>query len=130
MKKDKHKDLFLRELEKTPIVQVACDRIGISRNSVYRWRKEDLLFSKRMEESLEIGTDLVNDVAESNILTGIKNGDSIHTRYWLSHRHKNYRRRFVFDAITSQEEKKIWDEKVIQAKKRLKRLQGKWFKNN
>ena len=41
MKKDKVKDAFLEQLRKVPIIQVACEKVGISRNSVYRWKNED-----------------------------------------------------------------------------------------
>ena len=44
MKKNKFQDQFLDELRKVPIVQVACEKTGLSRNSVYRWRKDDKEF--------------------------------------------------------------------------------------
>ena len=48
MKKNKFQDQFLDELRKVPIVQVACEKTGLSRNSIYRWRKEDKDFLKKM----------------------------------------------------------------------------------
>ena len=49
MKKNKFQDQFLDELRKVPIVQVACEKTGLSRNSVYRWRKDDKEFIKKMD---------------------------------------------------------------------------------
>lgn len=92
MKKKRLSNKFLEELEKTPIVSIACERCGVSRNTVYRWRTEDSYFAKRMDESIEIGDDLVNDAAESNVLKGIKGGNPRYTIFWLERRNKRFRR--------------------------------------
>lgn len=128
MKKKRLENKFLEELEKTPIVSVACERCGVSRNTVYRWRAEDSYFTKRMDEALEIGTDLVNDVAESNVLKGIKNGDSIYTRYWLDRRNKRYRRLLPFHPQAPEESPEERERKIQEAYKRVKAFQDKWFK--
>lgn len=69
MKKNKFQDQFLDELRKVPIVQVACEKTGLSRNSVYRWRKDDKEFLKNMDTALTEGVALVNDMSESQLLT-------------------------------------------------------------
>ncbi len=89
--KRKKKSKFLRELESIPIVQTACEKVGISRNTVYRWKKEDSDFAKEFEARMEIGGDLVSDVAESHLLKAIQRGDFGSVRYWLSRRSKKFR---------------------------------------
>lgn len=89
-------DKLVEEIEKTPLVQVACDKVGISRNTFYRWMKEDRNFLSRVNEAMSLGTGLVNDVALSNVLEGIKKKDVMYTKYWLSHKHPDFRRPFVF----------------------------------
>lgn len=84
------------EVEKTPVIQVACDKFGISRNTFYRWMKEDKKFLIRINEAMSLGNGLVSDVAISNVLEGIKRKDAMYTKYWLSHRHPDFRRPFVF----------------------------------
>ena len=71
-KKKKVRNIFLAELKKVPIVQVACEKTGISRNSIYRWKREDKNFSKAMDKALAEGEALVNDMSESQLLTLIK----------------------------------------------------------
>lgn len=90
MKRNK-KSRFLRELESIPIVQTACEKVGLSRNTIYRWIKEDPDFAKEFEERMEIGGDLVSDVAESHLLKSIQRGESWATRYWLSRLSKKFR---------------------------------------
>lgn len=84
------------EVEKTPVIQVACDKFGISRNTFYRWMKEDKRFLICINEAMSLGSGLVSDVAISNVLEGIKRKDAMYTKYWLSHKHPDFRRPFVF----------------------------------
>lgn len=88
-------DKLIEEVEKTPLIQIACDKVGISRNTFYRWMKEDEEFLSRVNEAMSLGTGLVSDVALSNVLEGIKRKDSMYTKYWLSHKHPDFRRPFV-----------------------------------
>jgi hypothetical protein len=124
MKKQYAKNKFLKELEKTPIVQVACEKTGISRNTVYRWRKEDMEFNTSMQEALSMGVELIGDYAESNILNGIRRGDLGATKYFLSHRHKGYNKSYYHGNDRYQDEL-IKKEKEL-AKVKAKAMLAKW----
>ncbi len=91
MKKTKLQDQFFIELEKVPIIQVACEKTGISRNSIYRWRKVDKSFCKKMDEALANGVALVNDMSETQLLTLIKEKNYSAISFWLRHRNDNYK---------------------------------------
>lgn len=93
MKKIKYQDQFLDELRKVPIVQVACEKTGLSRNSVYRWRKEDKVFAENMDQALKEGEDLVNDMSESQLLTLIKEKSYQAISFWLRHRNVKFKNR-------------------------------------
>ena len=101
MKKNKTQDQFLEELSKVPIVQVACEKCGLSRNSVYRWRKQDKTFEKKMDEALVSGVAFVNDMSESQLLTLIKEKSYSAISFWLRHRNDNYKDKI---EITTKEE--------------------------
>lgn len=70
---------------------VACEKSGISRNSVYRWKREDKKFSKVMDEALAEGEALVNDMSESQLLTLIKEKNWSAISFWLRHRNPKFR---------------------------------------
>lgn len=91
MKKNKFQDQFLIELAKIPIVQVACEKTDLSRNTVYRWRREDASFAKKMDQALLDGVALVNDMSESQLLTLIKEKNFPAVRFWLNKRHPAYK---------------------------------------
>lgn len=98
---------ILEELERTPIIQVVCEKFGISRQTFYRWMNESEDSFNDVNKALGFGVGLVNDVAESNVLTGIKNKDAAYTKYWLSHRHEAYKKPFRHrDASNDQFEQK------------------------
>ena len=98
MKKNKYQNQFLEELARIPIVQVACEKSGLSRNSVYRWRREDTSFAKKMDEALAEGVALVSDMSESQLLNLIKEKNWPAISFWLRHRNDNYKTKVQIDG--------------------------------
>jgi hypothetical protein len=90
MKKHRKARKFLEELCKVPIVSVACDKLGLSRNTVYRWRNEDADFRKEMDKAMQLGDETGNDLAHSKLLLAVQRGEPWAIRYWLDNHHKNY----------------------------------------
>ncbi len=97
-KSDQTKQLFLEQLKKTPIVQIACEKLGVSRASFYRWRAEDAAFAKQADEATLEGHLLVNDLAESQLIGAVKDRNLQAIMYWLKHHHKDYRNRLEIEG--------------------------------
>jgi len=74
MKKARIVKPFLEELRKHGNVQLACNVSGISRNSVYEWRRDDPEFRQAWDEAVSEGTDVMNDVAQSKLMAKIQEG--------------------------------------------------------
>ncbi len=83
MKKNKSKNDFLDHLRKIPIVQVACEKSGLSRNTVYRWRKEDPRFLTEMDSAFKEGEEFVNDMSETQLFTLIKEENLNGQKVWV-----------------------------------------------
>ncbi len=114
MKKNKLQDKFFEELRNIPIVQVGCEKTGISRNSVYRWKKEDKTFAKKMEQALADGVAFVNDMSESQLLTLIKEKDYRSISFWLKHRNDNYKTKVeVSGSISTKDDPLTKDQKKL-----------------
>lgn len=103
-KSDQNKELFLEQLKKTPIVQIACEKLGISRASFYRWKAEDETFAKGVDEATLEGYLLVNDLAESQLITAVKDRNLSAVTYWLRHHHPVYANRLELDAKIKRDE--------------------------
>ncbi len=130
MKKNKFQDQFLAELVKVPIVQVACEKTGLSRNSVYRWRKEDKEFLKKMDEAYAEGVALVSDMSESQLLTLIKEKNYSAISFWLRHRNDNYKNKLEITTKEDSEELTPSQAKIVkQALKLAKITKSKSIKN-
>ena len=151
MKKTKEiTNKLIEELERTPLVQIACDKVGISRNTFYRWIKDDEKLFAKVNEAISLGTGLVNDVAVSNVLTGIKNKDSMYTKYWLDRKHPDFRRPFIYklesgdflqyqrtlnekeQALRVEQEakeasEKLYGKKLAEVERSIEENQAKWF---
>jgi hypothetical protein len=90
IRQTKDKELLLEQLKKTPIVQVACQKVGVGRASYYRWRKEDEEFAKATDTALAEGSSLVNDMAESQLISAIKDKNLGAIIFWLKSHHPSY----------------------------------------
>lgn len=130
MKKNKYQNQFLEELARIPIIQVACEKTGLSRNSVYRWRREDVTFAKKMDEALAEGVALVNDMSESQLLNLIKEKNWPAISFWLKHRNDNYKNKLEITTKDDPEELTPAQAKVVkQALKLAKITQSQSLKN-
>lgn len=98
MKKNKKREEFLVQLRKIPIVLVACEKSALSRNTVYRWRRENKTFAEEMKAALKEGEELVNDMSESQLLTMIKEKNWSAISFWLKHRHDKYKTKVEIES--------------------------------
>lgn len=87
---DKNQELLIEQLKKTPIVQVACEKVGVGRATYYRWRKDNEYFAEQADISITEGSLLVNDMAESQLMAAIREKNLTAIIFWLKHHHPNY----------------------------------------
>lgn len=86
----KDKEALLEILSKTPIITLACEKTGVCRATFYRWKKEDAKFSKAADDAIGTGNLLINDLAESQLLSSIRDGNLTGIIFWLKHHHPSY----------------------------------------
>lgn len=87
---EKDKQAVFDALKETPIVAVACKKVGIGRATYYRWRKEDKKFLRQVEDAMAQGFELINDLSEGQIITLIKEKKLPAITLWLKHHHPRY----------------------------------------
>ncbi len=97
-KNEKNKALFLEQLRKTPIVQIACEKLNVSRATIYRWKNDDKEFSDAIHEAMTEGHSLINDMAESQLIGAVKDRNLPAIMYWLKHHHKDYKMRVEIEG--------------------------------
>ena len=87
---DNNKKLIIEQLKKVPIVEVVCEKVGIGRASYYRWKQEDQDFAAKADEAIAEGSALVNDMAESQLMSAIRDKNLTAIIFWLKHHHPSY----------------------------------------
>jgi len=90
IQQEKTKQDIIVQLQKTPIIEYACKNTGLGRSTFYRWRKDDESFANEVDQALTKGRLLINDMAESQLISGIKDKNMTAIIFWLKHNHKNY----------------------------------------
>jgi hypothetical protein len=85
-----NKESLIEQLRKKPVVEVACQKIGISRMTFYRWKKDKPEFAKSADEAILEGRSLVNDLAETQLIGAVKERNLQAITYWLRNHHPDY----------------------------------------
>ena len=101
------KKLIIEQLKKTPIVTLACEKVGIGRATYYRWRKTDRRFLSETDAAISQGILLVNDMAESQLLTSIRDGNMTGLIFWLKHHHPKYETRIELRQSPAEPDEKL-----------------------
>lgn len=90
MKKHKKAKEFLEEYCEVPFVNYACKRVGVSRNTIYKWRNEDPEFRAEMDKAEKLGTESVTDLTQSKLVGAVQRSEPWAIQFLLRNRHKNY----------------------------------------
>lgn len=91
VKKDRTKILFLTQIHKIPIIQVACEKVGVARSTIYRWIDEDKEFAKALKEALAEGETLINEMSESQLISLIREKNWQAISFWLRKRSPRFK---------------------------------------
>jgi hypothetical protein len=111
-KTEENKALLIEQIKKTPIIQIACEKSGIGRATFYRWMKEEEGFADAVQEAIREGKQLVNDLAESQLIAAIREKNMAAISFWLRHHHAQYSQKIELtgnlnlkqEALTPEEE--------------------------
>ncbi len=113
------KKKLLLQLRKTPIIEMACKKANVPRSTYYRWRK-DTVFADACTEAIEESTGLINDMAESQLISAIKDKNMTAIMFWLKANHRNYITRLKIDARLQREPEELTPEQAAIVEQALK----------
>ncbi len=107
------KVLFLEKLKETPIVELVCKKLGVGRTTYYRWRQQDHEFAKAADEAILAGSLIINDMAESQLISAIKDKNLGAIIFWLRHHHPTYTNKIEVTARLKHDEKLTPDQEAL-----------------
>ena len=116
---EKIKALLVEQLKKTPIIQVACEKMNIGRSTFYRWKNQDEEFSKMIDESMQEGTDFVSDLAESRLVEAIRDRNLRAVLFWLRSHSARYATKIELNGKLQVENEPLSDEQKELIEKAL-----------
>ena len=122
--KTNQKQELIKELKTTPIIQVCCSKVNISRDTYYRWRKSDPEFAQAADAALQEGSLLVNDMAESQLMSAIKDKNMTAIIFWLKHHHQSYATRVEVMAHIKQSIEQLTPEQEAVVREALRLASG------
>lgn len=120
LKTEANKRAVIEQLRKSGIVQISCEKTGVGRATYYRWRKDDQEFADTCDQALSEGSSLINDMAESQLLSAIRDKNLTAIIFWLKHHHKTYETRINVQATVSQRVEALSDEQAELVERALK----------
>ena len=109
-KTDANKRAVIEQLRKSGIVQISCEKTGVGRATYYRWRKDDQDFADACDQALSEGAALINDMAESQLLSAIRDKNLTAIIFWLKHHHKAYETRVNVQGTIKHQAEALTDE--------------------
>jgi len=92
-KRDRQKKKFIAALEAQGTVLHACKAAGISRQTAYRWHREDPEFADQWDEAIENAVDVIESVIYQKALSG----DVIAAIFYLKAQRPKFRDRLNID---------------------------------
>lgn len=122
-KQELDKNKMLKALAKSPIVEIACKQINLPRTTYYRWRREDEKFAQDCDLAIDESAARINDLAESQLISAIKDGNMTGIIFWLKHHHRAYKTRIELDANIKQGQQALTPEQAEMVAEAL-RLAG------
>lgn len=99
-KTDTLKKAMIDALKKSlGVVSGACDQVGISRDTHYRWMREDEEYNKKVQELSDVALDFV----ETSLHRQIQNGSTAATIFYLKckGRNRGYIEKQDYDITTN-----------------------------
>jgi predicted DNA binding protein len=119
MKQDKLKNSLIEQLKEMPILQFACKKVGVSRASYYRWRK-DLEFAKEADAAIVEGETLITDLGESQLISLIRDRNFPAIQLWLKTHHPKYANKVEVEGHLTYSDEELTPEQASIVKEALR----------
>lgn len=91
------KKKLLEEFKLSPVIQVAVKKVGTSRSTYYRLRK-DPKYAEQADRAIAEGVKMISDMAESQLISAIRDRNMTSIIFWLKNRHPAYKERVELEG--------------------------------
>lgn len=92
----------IQHLKEIPIPTYVCQRIGVPKSTYYKWRKIDEAFKEASDEAIISGKLSLNDIAKSQLVKLINDGDYRSISFWLKHNDPDFNPRLTLEIQSAE----------------------------
>ncbi|OHA34621.1 MAG: hypothetical protein A3A22_02080 [Candidatus Taylorbacteria bacterium RIFCSPLOWO2_01_FULL_45_34b] len=114
IRQGKLKRLLVEQMKRTPTIEQSCQKVGVTRMTVFRWTTASKRFAQEVDDALREGREFVSDIAETQMFSLISQGKSEMIKYFLSHNNARYRDRLELSGTVNTK-----DEPLTETQKKL-----------
>ncbi len=93
--KEYQKEDVVAEIKNELTIKAVCKKLNLSRQTVYRWLKEDKQFKSDLHKARKEAIDDLNDECENRVIQKIMNDDSNMIKFWLKYHHEDYKQAYI-----------------------------------
>ena len=93
--KEYQKEDVIEEIKKELTIKTVCKKLNLSRQTIYRWFKEDKQFKKDLYKARKEAIDDLNDECENRVINKIMADDSNMIKFWLKYHHADYKQAYI-----------------------------------
>ena len=98
------KQKLVQQLKEIPIPTYVCQKLGVPKATYYKWRKTDDAFRAASDEAILTGKLSINDVAKSQLVKLINNGDYRSISFWLKHNDPDFNPKLTLEIQSTKRE--------------------------
>lgn len=121
IRQEASKKAILEQLRKIPVIQICCERVGISRQTFYRYRDSDEDFRKAVAEAVAEGEAFITDLSEGQLISMVRDKNFQAVQLWLRKHHHRYADKVeISGEIEHKEKRELSPEEKELIKKALR----------
>ena len=98
----KLKQLAIEQLREMPLVTYTCQKFSIPKSTFYKWKLIDKDFKSEVENAINMGRETVNDIAISQLLKKINNGETVPIIFWLKNNSPMFNEKVTLEIKNNQ----------------------------
>jgi type II secretory pathway component PulJ len=110
VRQEAQKEAVLQQLRQVPVIEIACQRAGVSRPTLYRMRAADEKFKADIEEAIAEGVAFISDLSEAGLIGLIKDRNFAAIKFWLQSNSAKYTRKMEISGAITVEDRALTDD--------------------
>jgi len=89
------KEDVIKEIQNELTIKAVCDKLDLSRQTIYRWIEEDDEFAEQLKQARKDAINAMNDICENKVVQKIMADNDGMIKFWLRYHHNDYKQSYI-----------------------------------